>query len=185
MIYFVTGNQRKYTEAKDYVPELQQYTPQEDIPEIQSLDPKEIIAHKLQVIRPKLSDPYIVEDTSLHFHALNDFPGPYIKHMLHALGVQGIAQLMHPYEDTSVTAVCTIWYRDGTQAHYVQWKCKGTLCTDPTMLVDGFGRDPLFVPAGYQKSFARMSVEEKQVISHRTQAMKKLAALVYNPPSDV
>lgn len=41
--------------------------------------------------------------------------------------------------------------------------------------VKGFGYDPLFVPDGYAKTFAEMSAEEKNDISHRGRAVRKLA----------
>lgn len=41
---------------------------------------------------------------------------------------------------------------------------------------EGFGYDPLFVPDGYDHTFAEMSLEEKNSVSHRARAVRKLAA---------
>ena len=44
--------------------------------------------------------------------------------------------------------------------------------------VEGFGYDPLFIPNGYDKSFAELSAEEKNAISHRGRALEKVKAIV-------
>lgn len=45
---------------------------------------------------------------------------------------------------------------------------------------DGFGYDPLFRPTGYYKSYAEMSLSEKNKISHRAIAVNKLADFLRN-----
>ncbi len=44
--------------------------------------------------------------------------------------------------------------------------------------VEGFGYDPLFIPNGYDKSFAELSADEKNAISHRGRALEKVKAIV-------
>ena len=43
---------------------------------------------------------------------------------------------------------------------------------------EGFGYDPLFVPDGYTKTFAEMTTDEKNAVSHRARAVRKLAAFL-------
>ncbi|MBE7628948.1 non-canonical purine NTP diphosphatase [Tenacibaculum piscium] len=51
--------------------------------------------------------------------------------------------------------------------------CKGEILTEKQG-EKGFGYDPIFQPEGFQKSFAQMTSEEKNTISHRGLAIKKL-----------
>lgn len=58
---------------------------------------------------------------------------------------------------------------DGTE-HAVEGKCFGTIAERPSGAA-GFGYDPLFVPDGHAKSFAELSADEKNAISHRGRAL--------------
>lgn len=44
---------------------------------------------------------------------------------------------------------------------------------------EGFGYDPLFIPDGYDRTFAEMTLEEKSAVSHRGRAVRKLADFLH------
>lgn len=58
--------------------------------------------------------------------------------------------------------------------YFFEGKVNGTISTE-IRGEDGFGYDPIFIPDGYSKSFAQMTAEEKNNISHRGLAVKKLS----------
>ena len=45
---------------------------------------------------------------------------------------------------------------------------------------EGFGFDPLFIPDGYDRTFAQMTTGEKNEVSHRARAVRKLAAYLHS-----
>ena len=61
------------------------------------------------------------------------------------------------------------------------YKRQGVLLTVPRG-TNGFGYDPIFVPDGYAETFAEMSDEAKNAISHRGRAVAKLAAFLNSRP---
>ena len=52
-------------------------------------------------------------------------------------------------------------------------ECPGRIIAEPAG-ENGFGYDPLFVPDGYDRTFAQLTAEEKNQISHRANALKEL-----------
>ena len=65
---------------------------------------------------------------------------------------------------------------DGTE-HEVEGHCPGHIAEKPSG-AGGFGYDPLFVPDGYDHSFAELSPEEKNAISHRGRALSAARAIM-------
>ncbi len=59
------------------------------------------------------------------------------------------------------------------QQHQFEGQVKGTIAQQPTG-AEGFGYDPVFVPAGHGQSFAEMPLEEKNKMSHRGRAIAQL-----------
>ena len=63
------------------------------------------------------------------------------------------------------------------QQHFFEGAIAGTI-TAARQGEKGFGYDPIFIPDGYDKSFAEMTAEEKNAISHRAIAIQKLVAFL-------
>lgn len=73
-------------------------------------------------------------------------------------------------------SVITLMFPNGDTL-VARGECQGRIIEIPTG-ENGFGYDPLFVPDGYDKTFAQLSSEEKNMISHRARALKKLEELL-------
>ena len=58
-------------------------------------------------------------------------------------------------------------------------KINGKISTKPKGS-NGFGYDPIFIPEGYKKTFAEMSIKEKNTISHRMIALRKMESFLFN-----
>jgi len=65
------------------------------------------------------------------------------------------------------------------EIHTFEGIVKGQIAKEKTGTA-GFGYDPIFVPHGFTISFAEMDATEKNVISHRGRAIKKLVAFLKN-----
>jgi XTP/dITP diphosphohydrolase len=67
---------------------------------------------------------------------------------------------------------------DGKETQF-EGVCEGRII-DEKRGVEGFGYDPVFIPAGSHKTFGEMNLEEKKTYSHRTRATEKLVAFLNN-----
>lgn len=70
--------------------------------------------------------------------------------------------------------ICLIW---NEEVHYFEGECHGTLLTEKKG-EGGFGYDPIFVPDGYDKTFAELPLEVKNELSHRGKAVKKMVEFI-------
>ncbi|KAG5464312.1 hypothetical protein LSCM1_00494 [Leishmania martiniquensis] len=141
--------------------------------------------------------PVLVDDTSLELDALGGLPGPYIKWFVERVGAEGLLKMVKGFaapgeEDSTAAApahrranaVCVLSFCHGVdeatgQPMVEQFRgvCRGALAAAPRG-GQGFGWDSIFAieaqePA-YSKTFAEMSDNEKNVLSHRAMALEKL-----------
>jgi non-canonical purine NTP pyrophosphatase (RdgB/HAM1 family) len=173
MLYFITGNSGKFAEISAIVPGLTQLKLPLD--EIQSLDPRVVIEHKLAQAAALHDGQFIVEDTSLSLACLKGLPGTFIKFFEETLGLDGIAALALKHDDRSAMARVTIGYRDtaGTN-HYFVGEAGGEIVAPRGS--NAFGWNSIFQPKGETRTFGEMSMEEKNTMSMRGIAARKLAA---------
>ena len=174
-LYFITGNNNKFTEVSAIIPRLERLNLAPD--EIQSLDPKVVIEHKLAQAANIHSGAFIVEDTSVGFNCLGGLPGTLIKWFLDTIGPQGIADLVLRYNDHSATVLTTIGYRNMRgEIHYFLGHSTGQIVAPQG--TSGFGFDPVFVADGQSRTSAELSAHEKNAISARGIAARKLSAFL-------
>jgi XTP/dITP diphosphohydrolase len=118
------------------------------------------------------------DDTGLEVEALDGLPGvhsarfpydhDYYRNMMHLL------DLMKDKKNRAAqfrTVIALIW--EG-QLYTFEGIVRGYITTEPRG-DQGFGYDPVFIPQGYEQTFAQMPLEQKNRLSHRYQAVKKMA----------
>lgn len=185
IITFVTGNKKKLEEAKQILSSaFEGNAPFEltnqkiDLPELQG-DPVEIAKEKCRLASEKVQAAVFTEDTSLCFNALNGLPGPYIKWFLEDCGHEGLNKMLDGFDDRSAYAQTIVAYTTGPG----QEICVFDGRTDGKIVAargpTDFGWDPIFEPdEGQGKTYAEMTKEFKNSISHRGRSFEKFKAFL-------
>lgn len=142
-----------------------------DLPEIQSLDPSEIITDKAHKAFAVAMGPVIVEDISAGLDNLNGLPGPFIKYFEQALGKGALHILAHE-DPAPVTLTATMAYYDGDTLIIASADLHGQAVAPRDG--EGWGFDFCFIPDGSSQTFSEMGPEAKDKVSHRSAAMQNL-----------
>lgn len=171
-VYLITSNKDKLREAEQIL-EIKLKTVNLDLDEIQGLDPNKIAEHKVKQAWELIKKPLFVWDQSVYIHCLNNFPGPLIKWFWETLGLKKICQITNLFNDHEISTKTTLTYYDGNSIKYFYGEVKGVIPTEPRG-EHGFSWDPIFIPNGYNKTFAEMTSEEKNAISMHRIALEKL-----------
>jgi non-canonical purine NTP pyrophosphatase (RdgB/HAM1 family) len=119
----------------------------------------------------------IADDTGLEVDALGGAPGIYAGRYAgeNASYAENRLKLLDalqniPLEQRTARFRTVICYQDGTQTFFAEGVCEGRIAMQELGNA-GFGYDALFVPDGYDASFAQLSFDEKHRISHRGRAL--------------
>lgn len=144
-----------------------------DLPEIQSLNPIEVVTHKAKEAYKQLKEPVLVEDISVRFDAIGGLPGTLIKWFLLVLGPNGLCRLLNGYKDRTACIEPFFALYDGRKMQIFSASIKGEIAKEPRGNND-FGMDSIFIPTGHSKTWGEMSKEEQAKTSVRKIALKKL-----------
>ena len=188
-IVFATNNAHKLSEVSQALGgAFTLVTPREcgiteDIPENEPTLEGNALA-KARYIRSRTGLDCFADDTGLEVEALGGEPGIHsaryatdghddeANKRLLLQRLEGVRNRRARFR----TAIALI---DGDGEHLFEGVVYGDIACEEHG-ADGFGYDPLFIPEGEQRTFAQMSAEEKNAISHRGRAVRRLAEYLQN-----
>ena len=179
-IVLCTRNRGKVEELREMFPaDLEALTLDEvgvyvDLPETGSTL-EENALQKAEFVHELTGLACVADDSGLEVYALNGAPGV---DSAHYAGAQrntrdNILKLLHELGSTADRRArfrTVIAWVDGGTRRLFQGTVEGNITHMPSGMC-GFGYDPIFVPAGEERTFAEMSTQEKNGISHRSIAM--------------
>lgn len=192
-IIFATNNAHKISEASAVLGDgFELVTPREcgideDIPETQpTLEGN--ASQKAHYLHDRTGCDCFADDTGLEVTALGGAPG--VRSARYATDGHDFEAnnrlLLHNMQGVSDrrarfrTVISLIL--DGEE-HLFEGIVEGRIAEQASG-AEGFGYDPLFIPDGFDRSFAEMSSDEKNAVSHRGRAVRKLAAFLRNGECD-
>ncbi len=184
LVFFVTENIHKFNEARQVLAEHGIATARLRVEtfEIQDDSIENVAKATVTEVAEKCSLPVIVEDSGLFVERLNGFPGPYSSYVYRTIGTKGLLQLMKNTMNRDAYFHSVVAFRSpkeilkcfhGRTEGKISFKTQGT---------HGFGFDPIFEhPASGGKTFAEMTLMEKNKHSHRAEALGKFARWYTSP----
>ena len=192
-LIFASNNQHKIEELKAFcknvidIISLKDAGINIDIPEPHDTL-EENASEKSWVIYKLTNKDCFSEDTGLEIEALNGEPG--VKSARYAGEARSfkdnIEKVLNKLASNSnkkarFRAVISLIIDD--KETLFEGICNGKIIEVPTG-IEGFGYDPIFIPDGSDRTFAEMSIEEKNQFNHRTKAAAKLVAYLQTMKSN-
>lgn len=173
-ITFVTGNEAKAKEVERIL-NIPVEVSKIELDELQELDLEKVTLHKINQAYEIVRKPVIVDDVSFEVDMWNSFPGPLIKWLLKSGDGEAkvLLKMLKGEKNRKVKVKLGVGFHDGKKAHIFIGEVNGLVATE-IRGENGFGWDPVFIPKGFNQTFAEMPKEQKDKISHRGKALKKL-----------
>ena len=179
--FFATGNLNKFTEARSILGKYRVAVGMLKLKgdEVQSESLQEIAEKSVKNAYEACHLPIFVEDAGLFIDALNGFPGPYAAYVYKTVHNRGVLKLMEEENNRKAIFQSFIAFCSKETPNPVCFfgESKGEITQIQRIEAgkSGFGFDPIFQPEGSTKTFAEMSIEEKNGYSHRANAIRRFA----------
>lgn len=185
-LVFATNNAHKLEEVQQMVGDkfvlksLADIGCDDDIPET-GVTFQENAQQKTDYLFQKYQVDCFGDDSGLEIDALNGEPGVYSARYSGSRDMEKnidlVLEKLQGQENRRARFKTVIsLFLDGEQ-HFFEGTVEGRIIASRTG-TEGFGYDPIFIPEGYDQTFAEMSLEEKNKISHRSQAVAKLVGFL-------
>ncbi len=187
-LIFATGNQNKLLEINKIIPNnvkiisLKDLKFSDDIPENENTIEGNAI-YKAKYIYNKFNTNVFSDDTGLEVEALNGELGVYSARYAGEAcdsndNINKLLKKLKKKKNRNARFKTIIALIIKNKIHTFEGIINGEILKNP-IGENGFGYDSIFRPAGYSKSFAELSINEKNIISHRSLAIKKLINFIY------
>ena len=188
-LIFATNNEHKVAEIQSLLPKdinvltLQQSGINIDIPEPYDTLQENANTKAITIFEITKQNCFS-EDTGLEIDALNGAPGVHSARYAGAdrnfnANIEKVLSNLKNIENRTAqfrTVICLIWEE---KEYYFEGICRGHIAEQNSGTA-GFGYDPIFIPEGASKSFAAMTMEEKNTFSHRQKAVTQLFTFLQN-----
>lgn len=174
-IRFVTKNPFKAKEVESIIGDIGVSIVHAPIKihEIQTENIKDIVRDKVLKAFKQIGRPVFIEHTGLYIESLSGFPGGLTQVFWDKLGPDTFSELFGKRENTALKAKTVIAYCDAKNIRIFEGEVSGNISPEPRGNRE-FQWDCIFIPEGYDKTFAELG-EEKNSISMRKRAFEKFS----------
>ena len=182
-LVFATNNQNKLIEVQKMLPDTIELLSLKDINCFDDIEETAITLDgnakiKANHVTEKFKYNCFADDTGLEVESLNNAPGVYSARYAGEPAntennMQKLLSELTDKENRKAQFRTSICLNLNGKQYLFNGICKGKILTQKQG-EKGFGYDPIFQPKGFQESFAEMTSEEKNTISHRGLAIKQL-----------
>lgn len=174
----ITGNAGKFRELQaELEPHgIALYQVTGEFVEVQADTLEEVVLYGLKdhISRNGTDVPVMKDDSGMFIDSLGGFPGVYSSYILRTISYKGILKLMEGISDRRARFRTALGlFEPGKGITIFRGETEGTITYEDRGKL-GFGFDPIFMPLGENRTFAEMTVEDKNSMSHRIKALRSL-----------